>query len=529
MARPWHSLYPEGVPYEFELPNLSIYEILERSALDYPTRIAFIFGDEELTYAELKLSCDRFASALYKRGFRKGDRMAVMLPNSLEYIIAYFAIQRLGGTMVQTSVMYQASELTHLLRDSEPKWLICRQDQMTKLEQTGFIEQLMIITVNKVKECQSNFHRLIRETNIDLPPIVINPRVDVAILQYTGGTTGKPKGAMLTHFNLVSNAFHNQAFYAVQNNSEVIVGNSPLFHAAGLLMLNFATLVAATYLVVEKFNVATVFELIKKHSPTLFIGVPTMYINLLQSADLKENDLKCLKICTSGTAPMPVQVLEQFEKKSGAMILENYGMTEALVTHRNPFSHKRKIGSIGIPLPNMDCKIVDLETGTEEMPPGTSGELIMKGPQVMKGYWKNEEETKRTIRDGWLYTGDIGMMDKDGYFFIVGRKKDLIIASGYNIYPVEVEEVLYQHPVVMEACVFGVPDSYRGETVKAVIVPKHGTSVTSKEMISWCKERLATYKVPRFVEFRESLPKTKVGKILRHQLVEEERIKQGSQ
>ncbi|MDC0759540.1 AMP-binding protein [Brevibacillus sp. AG] len=270
-----------------------------------------------------------------------------------------------------------------------------------------------------------------------------------------------------------------------------------------------------------------ILELIRKHRPTYFTGSPTMYIAILNHPDLQKDDLLCFQMCIGGSAPLPVEVMKNFEQKTGVPIIEGYGLSEATcAVMRNPLIGQRKVGSVGLPLPNSDAKIVDTATGTKEMPVGESGELIVKGPQVMKGYWKNQQETERTIRDGWLYTGDIGTMDSEGYFYIVGRKKDMIITGGFNVYPVEVEEVIYQHPAVLEACVYGVPDPYRGETIKAVIVLGRQANVTEEDIQSWCRERLTRYKVPRLIEFREALPKTHVGKILRSKLVEEERNKQ---
>jgi long-chain acyl-CoA synthetase len=286
--------------------------------------------------------------------------------------------------------------------------------------------------------------------------------------------------------------------------------------------MNIAVFAAATIICMDRFEVNKTLEMIRKYQPTFFPGVPTMYIAILHHPDSASAGLDCIKICNSGSAPMPVEVMREFELKTGARIVEGYGLSETSpVTHRNPIFGPRKPGSIGVPLPNTDCRIVDVETGTIELPPGEPGELIIKGPQVMKGYWNKPEETAMALRDGWLYTGDIATMDEDGYFYIVGRKKEMIIAGGYNIYPIEVEEVIYQHPAVAEACVFGVPDPYRGETVKAAVVLKDGVHATEEELIDWCKERLAKYKVPRLVEFRKQLPKSTVGKILRRKLVEE--------
>jgi long-chain acyl-CoA synthetase len=524
--RPWYAYYPKGVPHQIEFPSMSIYDLLARSAHDFPYHIAVIDRDQEITYAELKNAADRFASALHQLGFRKGDRIAVMLSNSKEFIISYYGIHRLGGIFVPVNPMYQALELEYILRDSGAECLITTGEQKQKLQRIGYDAKLtLIFTDDCLNSNEHAFYDLIANASVELPPVKVEPQSDIAVLQYTGGTTGKPKGVMLTHFNIVSNIHQSFIFSAgeFQRPGERILCASPFFHVYGMTSaMNVAIFGAAAIICLARFEVKHALELIRKYRPTFFPGVPTMYIALLNHSDESVRFLNCIKVCNSGSAPMPVEVMNEFEQKTGAKIVEGYGLSEASpVTHRNPIRGKRKPGSIGIPLPNTDCKIVDLDTGTIELPPGEPGELIVKGPQVMKGYWNKPEETAETLRDGWLYTGDIAKMDDEGFFYIVGRKKEMIIAGGYNIYPIEVEEVIYQHPGVAEACVFGVPDPYRGETVKAVIVPKRGVDIAAEEIINWCNERLARYKVPRLVEFRDQLPKSAVGKILRRKLAAE--------
>jgi long-chain acyl-CoA synthetase len=531
--RRWHKFYPEGVPYEIELSSMSLYDLLERTARDYPDQTAVIDRDQKWSYRELKRAVDRFASALYRLGFRKGDRIGVMLPNSVEYIISYYGIHRLGGILVQVNPMYQPYELEYIFQDSGAKWLITQRGHMRKLEQIGYDARLKLIFADGSSGVDGHdFYGLISNSSGELPPLEIDSQ-DLAVLQYTGGTTGKAKGVMLTHFNLVNNVLQSFAFSAGEFKcpGERILSVTPFFHVYGMTgAMNVAVYAAATIICLDRFEVNRTLELIRRYQPTFFPGVPTMYIALLNHPDSASAGLDCIKICNSGSAPMPVEVMREFERKTGAKIVEGYGLSEASpVTHRNPIFGPRKPGSIGVPLPNTDAKIVDLETGTIELPPGEPGELIIKGPQVMKGYWNKPEETAQALRDGWLYTGDIATMDEDGYFYIVGRKKEMIIASGYNIYPTEVEEVIYQHPAVAEACVFGVPDPYRGETVKAAVVLKDGANATEAELIDWCKERLAKYKVPQSVEFRKQLPKSTIGKILRRKLVEEAIEKQKSE
>ncbi|SEN42732.1 long-chain-fatty-acid--CoA ligase [Lihuaxuella thermophila] len=527
MYRRWHRSYPEGVPYEVEIPSISLYQLLEQSTRDFPANKAVVDGDRELTYEQLKDACDRLAAALYRRGFRKGDRMALMLPNSMEYIISYYAVHRLGGVVVQVNPMYQPSELKFLLQDSEATWLIGCRAQTSKLDQAGLADQLTVVYADDASGQPGDLFKWITEENNELPPLDINAQEDLAVLQYTGGTTGTPKGVMLTHFNLVSVVYQTFVFSGgLRKPGERILGMLPLFHVYGMSRMNTAIFNGQTYICMARFEVNHLLDLIRQHRPTIFPAVPTVYIALLNHPGLQPGDLDSIQNCGSGSAPLPVEVIREFERKTGLPIMEGYGLSETSpTTHVNPVG-RRKVGSIGLPIPNTDCKIVDVETGMRELPPGEPGELVIKGPQVMKGYWKKPEETALVLKDGWFYTGDIAKMDDEGYFYIVGRKKEMIIAGGYNIYPIEIEEILYQHPAVGEACVYGVPDPYRGETVKAVIVPKKNTSLTEEEIADWCKERLAKYKVPRWIEFRSELPKSTVGKILRRKLLEEEQEKQ---
>lgn len=525
MNRVWQKSYPEDTPFEVEIPLMSLYEILDHSARQYPSTKAVIDGERELSYLELKRKIDCFAGSLNKWGFKKEDRIALMLPNCIEYIIAYYAIHRLGGVVVQVNPMFKANELAYILRDSNATWLIGNDEQKKKIVQTGLADRLTIISANKLQE--DSYYSWIAEEENELPELDINPKEDIALLQYTGGTTGRAKGVMLTHFNLIANVIQDFTYTAnalqLQKPGERMLGLTPLFHVFGNGRMNSAVYAGATYITLERFEINKVVDLIRKHRPTIFPGVPTMYIALLNHPDLTAQDLSSFKYCSCGSAPLPVEVIHQFERKFGVSISEGFGMSETSpTTHRNPVKGQRKIGSIGIPYPNTDAKIVDIETGKAVLPYNQAGELIIKGPQVMKGYWGNLEETSMALREGWLYTGDIATMNEEGYFFIVGRKKELIIASGYNIYPIEVEEVIYQHPGVEEACVFGIPDTYRGETVKAIIVLKKGVIATEQDIIKFCNERLANYKVPRVIEFRELMPKSAVGKILRRVLVEEE-------
>jgi long-chain acyl-CoA synthetase len=527
MNQPWRPFYPENVPYETEIPSLSLYDLLRNSTERHPERKAVIDDGLELTYRELKHASDRLAASLYRNGIRKGDRIALMLPNCSEYIISFYAIHRLGGIVVQINPAYETTELHEILEDSGAGWLITQSVQQSKLERADLENWLSILYADRNRQGEDSLYRWIETGTDELPEVDIQPESDLAVLQYTGGTTGKAKGVMLTHSNITANVYQDHLYTAgplqLQEAGERLLGLSPLFHVFGMARLNSAIYSAATYITIQKFEIRKVTDVIRKYRPTIFPGVPTMYISLLNHPDLTADDLSCFKYCSSGSAPLPAEVIHQFRNKYGVTIYEGFGMSETgPTTHRNPINGQNKVGSIGVPYPGTDAKVMDIETGTMEMPPGQAGELIVQGPQVMKGYWNNPEETSLGLRDGWFYTGDIAMMDEEGYFFIVGRKKEMIIASGYNIYPVEVENVIYQHPGVEEAAVFGVPDPYSGESVSAAIVPKAGIQLTEKEMIAWCTGKMAKYKVPRSIEFRKQLPKSAVGKILKRILAEEE-------
>jgi long-chain acyl-CoA synthetase len=457
-----------------------------------------------------------------------------------------------GGVVVQTNPLYTERELEYQVNDSDAKIIICldilvprvsKVQEKTNLEHkivTGikdylpfpknliypFIQKREYNMVVKVEEGDDThvWETIMRTAEAEYEKVEIHPKEDLALLQYTGGTTGFPKGVMLTHFNLSSNLQMCESWlYKTKQGEEVILGVLPFFHVYGMTtVMNLGVKQASKLILMPKFNAEDVLKVIDKQKPTLFPGAPTIYIGLINHPDINKYDLSSIKACLSGSAPLPIEVQEQFEKISGGRLVEGYGLTETSpVTHANPIWENRVNGSIGLPWPDTDAKIFKIGT-EEEADTGEVGELAVRGPQVMIGYWKNQEETDNTIRDGWLFTGDMGYMDEKGYFYIVDRKKDMIIAGGYNIYPREVEEVLYEHPAIQEAAVVGVPDPYRGETVKAFVVVREGKEVTEEELNTFCRENLAAFKVPRKYEFRDELPKTVIGKILRRQLVEEE-------
>ncbi|NYE58437.1 long-chain-fatty-acid--CoA ligase [Carboxydothermus ferrireducens] len=537
-AKPWLKHYSEGVRASLNYPEKTLHELFWETTEKYPGLTATVFLGQEMTYKELGEKIKRFTNALSKLGIKKGDRVAVMLPNCPEFVISYFAILTLGGIVVQTNPMYVERELEYQLNDSGAETIILLDvlyPRANAVKGNTALKNLIVVNIPLIGTYPGEFgpgvykfNDLISDSEPNSPEVTVTPD-DVAVLQYTGGTTGISKGAMLTHKNLVANVyqvreFSNGIFFDGQ---ERILTALPLFHVYGMTCcMNLATCFGGTMILIPKFDATLLLQHIQRYRPTSFPGAPTMYVALLNHPDLTKYDLRSINVCVSGSAPLPVEVQTKFEEVTGAVVVEGYGLSEASpVTHCNPIRGTRKIGSIGVPYSDTIAKIVDIETG-EELPPGQIGELVVKGPQVMKGYWNRPEETARALKDGWLYTGDLAKMDEDGFFYIVDRKKDMIIAGGYNIYPREVEEVLYQHPKVKEAIVVGVPDPYRGETVKAFIVVKEGETLTEQEVIEFCNAHLARYKVPRLVEFRSELPKTAVGKVLRRQLREEELKKQ---
>lgn len=531
MDKVWLKHYPDYIRKEISIPDEPITEILKKSITHYGDNPALYFYGNEMTYKRLGELVDSFTAALQQEAFEQGERVAIMLPNCPQYVISYYGILQAGGIVTQLNPMLVEKELEYILNDSDAETIIIYEHLLPVLR--SIIENTSvkrIITVNfEGKDTRDSvaieFNSFLKRAKQLPVEVAFNPSEDIAVLQYTGGTTGRSKGAMLTHRNLFANVLQTYEYFrdTMELGKERTLTAIPLFHVYGMTSaMNLSIFIGAKSILLPKFEIQEVLQTIKETKPTSFPGVPTMYIALINHPDVEAYGLDSIRTCNSGSAPMPVELLKKFQEKTGAKILEGYGLTETSpTTHCNPSFGNRKPGSVGIGVPSTDYKIVDLEEGSKELPPGEIGEVIIKGPQVMKGYWNMPEETENALRDGWLYTGDIAYMDEEGYLFIVDRKKDLIIASGYNVYPRDVEEVIYQHPAVQEAVAIGVPDSYRGETVKAVIVLKDGMKCDEEELIAFCKKNLSAYKVPRIIEFRKELPKTAVGKILRRQIREE--------
>ncbi|RJQ26845.1 MAG: long-chain fatty acid--CoA ligase [Peptococcaceae bacterium] len=533
--RPWLKNYAPGVRPHLDYPEVPLYRFLDDAVAGYPEATATIFFGTELTYRSLGNMVDKMAGALAGMGIKKGDRVAVMLPNCPQLVVAYYGVLKAGAVVVMTNPMYMEKEITHQLNDAGAETIIVLDllyPRVQNVRESTALKSVVVASLFPGASAPDNtigFDELINRAEPEPPQVKIDPKVDLALLQYTGGTTGVAKGAMLTHYNLVVNTIQCKEVTGgnFQPGEEKILEVLPLFHVYGMTAgMNLAVAVAGAQILIPRFEIDWVLQAINDCRPTLFPGAPTIYIAVLNHPKIEEYDISSIKFCLSGSASLPVEVAAQFERLTGGRLVEGYGLTETSpVVAVNPLFGVRKPGSIGQPVPDTDCRIVDLETGERELPAGETGELIVRGPQVMKGYWNMPEETALVLRNGWLYTGDIARMDEDGYIFIVDRKKDLIIAGGFNIYPRDVEEILYEHSKVAEAAVIGVPDEYRGETVKAFIVLKEGETAAAEEIIAFCRERLAAYKIPRIVEFREQLPKTIIGKVLRRVLMEEEEAK----
>jgi long-chain acyl-CoA synthetase len=470
-----------------------------------------------------------------------------MLPNCPQYLISFFAVTRLGAIVTNVNPIYTAREVEMVARDAGVRAFITLDALagiVLNIKTEMQIEEVITTSVAEYSggvEATTpspagalSFTELIAGvTRVELPRVMINAVEDIAVLQYTGGTTGVPKGAMLTHANLYAAVLQCSLWgsYFVERGNERFLLVIPYFHVYGMVVgALFGVWSGAMQILIPKFDVNLLLDAIKRHQPTYFPGVPTLFISLLNHPEAENSRIDQVRRFNSGSAPLPVEVIEQFEQMSGAILYEGYGMTEtAALATTTPTLARRKPGSIGLPVTGTECKIVDLETGERELPVGQEGELCLRGPQVMRGYWNNPEETREALRDGWLHTGDVARMDEDGYFYIVQRKKDMIIVSGFNVYPNEVEDVLYTHPSVKEVAVVGVTDNYRGETVKAFIVLKPDAQGSKEELIEHCKARLARYKVPSQIEFAQSLPKSAIGKVLRRELREAEEAKRNVQ
>ena len=558
-SKPWLRFYEPDVPDHIDYPKITIPEILEQTAQKYPNYPAVIFKGNHLSYQELNDAVNKFGAGLQKIGVKKGDRVAIHLPNCPQFPIAYLGALRIGAIVVPCNPLYQAYEMTHQLNDCEAQVIITLSSTYPVIRKIRSSTSLRTVIVAEIKSYfppllkllftllmeKKKGHRVKLNGDKDtywftdilkkapaLPEPVALTLEDTAAFQYTGGTTGISKGAMLTHKNIMVNACQCKAWLYPKDAQERTLTQVPLFHCYGMtICMNLSMVIASTMIIVpDPRDTIDVIKTIDKFKPTLYPGVPAMYNTINNYAHLERYNLKSVRACISGAAGLPVEVQEKFQELTGSNLVEGYGLSEASpVTHANPVFGRNCIGTIGLPFPDTDVKIVDLDEGTQTMDVGEVGELCIRGPQVMQGYWMMPEETANTLRpdpDGglpWLHTGDIAMMDQDGYFKIVDRKKDMILgAGGFNVYPREIEDLLYTHPKVLEAGAVGIPFGEKGERVKVFVVLKPGVTATGEEIIMFCKDNLAPYKIPKLVEFRDQLPKTTVGKILRRELLSEE-------
>jgi long-chain acyl-CoA synthetase len=557
---PWVRFYEQGVPARLDIPDHPLTWLLDQAVSTYPSQTAIIYYGTRLSYAQLSSLANRFATGLQKLGIGGGDRVALALPNIPQYPIAFFGALRAGAVVVPTNPLYTEREMQHQLADAGARAIVMLDDfypvvravrAATSLEHvvlTHPADYLPPVLHTLYPLSQRNARhpgpRLTERERHEDPALhamsemlhahgrkgieVFNLPVqasgeDLAVLQYTGGTTGLAKGAMLTHRNLLANAMQTRYWTPrARTAGEITLCAAPFFHAYGLTVgMNLSILAAATMVLLPRFKPADVVKAIRQYRPTLFPGIPTMYLAIMREAGKHTEQLSSIRYCISGAAPLPAKVQEDFEAITHSKLVEGYGLSEAgPVTHCNPLTEHNRHGSIGLPLPNVEAAILDQQSGAP-LPAGEIGEIVVKGPNIMRGYWQREAESAATFSAGWMHTGDLGMMDADGFFFMKERAKDLIIASGLNIYPREVEEVLFQHPAVAEAAVVGVADAYRGETVAAFIVLKPGhapSEATRRAILAFSEQNLARYKIPTVLVFRANLPKSLIGKVLRREL-----------
>ena len=557
--RPWFKQYDPGVPRSIVYPAVPLTHLLTEAARRFPDRPCTVFKGAALTYRQMDQMTDQLAAALAELGVSKGKAVGLFMPNVPQFVLAFFAILKAGGVVVATNPLYTPREIVHQLADSGVELMLVTSNFYRKVKEAQPKTHLQRLVVTNIKEGlppllrvlftlakeKKDGHRVQLEAGdlwmqdllkahkgAERPKLELGPD-DVAIFQYSGGTTGISKAAIGLHRNLVANALQIQSWMPdVRPGEEIVLLAIPLFHVYGMVAgMMFAIASAASMIMVPNpRDMADVLHSIARYRPTIYPGVPTMYNAINNHPDVIAGkvDVSSIRACISGSAPLMRETKERFEKLTGGKLVEGYGLSEApTATHCNPLQGGGRTGSIGLPFPDTDCRVISLDDGVTALGVGEIGELVIKGPNVMRGYHNMPTETANTLREGWLYTGDIARMDDDGFFYIVDRKKELIKPGGYQVWPREVEEVIAENPKVLEAGVAGVPDAYRGETVKAWVVVKPGETLTEEELKAWCKERLAPFKVPTFVEFRSELPKTTVGKILRRELVKQEGERSG--
>lgn len=546
--KPWLSHYDRGVPASLAYPDCTLFDLLDRSAEKFPQRACTIYNGETISYRQMKDITDQLAAALHRLGLQKGERVGLLLPNSPLFVIVYYGLMKAGAVVVAINPQYTPPEIVYQLNDAGAEFMLLMADKyemVTAIQAQTIIRQLIvadpqqaiIASGQRLAEQQQHSHTLFRLQPDALwlhdlvsggspsqrPELQITPD-DIALFQYSGGTTGVSKGVVATHRAVVANVYQFDAWIVNSIEGQEVMGLAiPLYHVYGMVLgLNLGVKMAASLVIVpDPRHVIDVVEKLEKYRVTLFPGVPAMYnaINLQPQVQAGKYDLSCIKACISGSAPLMRETKQQFERITGGRLVEGYGLSEAsTASHCNPLLGENRSGSIGLPLPDVDCRILDLQDEQTDLPPGEMGELVLRGPMVMKGYHNKKQETAIALRDGWLFTGDIAYMDQDGYFYIVDRKKDVIKPGGLQAWPRQIEEVLSAHPQVLEAGVAGIPDAIQGEAVKAWVVLKPGQALSESELQQWCRHSLAPYKVPKEVEFIDRLPRNSVGKLLRREL-----------
>lgn len=546
MEKKWLNSWPDGMPQKLDFSNKPIYEFLRDNAQNNPEKVAIIYYGRQIRFRELDELSDRFAAALIDSGLKQGDRVCLYLENCPQFVIAYFGILKAGGVVVAANPMFKKDELLYELKDSGARIVLVldhlypmveavrNKVSLSEVIVTSYWDFLPETPVSPIHPSMQpskevfphtlDFPDLLDKYKPEVPRPEIDMENDLALLQYTSGTTGLPKGAIITHYSLLFNTIGSAVWTGITED-DVHLSVLPFFHVTGMIhSMNRPIYTGTTNVMISRFDTETAIKAIHEFRCTAWVSITTMNVAVVNFPDINKYNLTSLKHCSSGGAPIPKEILQKWRKIVGTELVEGYGLSETISqTHVNPTSNPR-YGSVGLPHFGVDCRIVDVDT-REELPIGEEGELIVKGPMVAKGYWNNPEETEKVLQDGWLATGDIARMDQDGYFYIVERLKDMIKASGYSVFPAEVEALMYEHPAIQEVAVIGVPDPRRGENIKAFIIlrPQHKGQVEHQEIIAWAKNKMAAYKYPRIVEFVDELPKTGSGKILKRALRERQR------
>lgn len=558
---PWAKKYPASVDWQAELSQRPLFDIFDEAVRHYADHGFLDFLGRLYTYRDIDVMVAKAARGLQDLGVKKGDRVGLFLPNSPYYVALYFAVLKIGGIVVNFNPLYAEREIEHQINDAGLA-LMATIDipniygKLAKMLGKTTLKRIIVCKMTEIlPPLLSVLYRVVKRKDIAhtpddsshilfsiliendgvYVPASINPKEDVAVLQYTGGTTGVPKGAMLTHGNLYANVTQSRLWFPhVELGQERMLGVLPFFHVFAMtVVMNLTVKIGGCIIMLPRFDLEQVVKVIHKKRPTLFPAVPTIYTAINHYKSLSRYNLHCIKYCFSGGAPLPIEVKQDFERLTGCILVEGYGLSETSpVTHGNPLEGENKIGSIGLPMPGTIVEIVSLEDHTTLMPIGEKGEICIRGPQVMVGYWQHPAETAGVldqIPDGpRLHTGDVGYLDEDGYTFIVDRIKDMIAAGGFKVYPRNVEEAIYLHPAVEECIVAGVPDEYRGQTVKAFIKLRTGQSLTQGDLKTFLRDKLSPIEMPKLVEFRDSLPKTLIGKLSRKMILEEEAAKKPS-